>query len=387
VTPADEATIGVACAQCGATLEARELTCASCGALKHAAELERLAAEAQAAQSRRDWPVARKAWADALALLPPGTVQYRSVDLRLQEIDRLLRQEMPGPGKKSPMAKWATRLGPLGAALWKAKLVGLVILSKAKLILLGLTKLGTLASMGASFLLYWTLYGWRFAAGLVMSIFIHEMGHVLELKKFGIAASAPMFIPGFGAVVMLKQRPATVGQDARVGLAGPIFGLGAAVFAYAVYLSTGEPLWAALTRFGAWINLFNLIPVWQLDGGRGFAALTRQQRGVVLTIAAGLWFWTNDGLLLLVALGATYRLFTKDYPASADGTVLWRYAGLLAALGWLCTVGSGNLPKQNAPANARPVAAITSVWRASDTPRGNAGSRAAVAGPASHRLD
>src|SRR5262249_35422736 len=157
--------------------------------------------------------------------------------------------------------------GPLGILLWKFKAVGLLLLTKGKLILLGLTKLSTLTTMLGAMGVYWALYGWKFAVGLVLAIYIHEMGHVWELRRFGIAATAPVFIPGFGALVMLKQRPPTVGQDARVGLAGPIWGMVTACATLALFWATNAPIWAALTRFGAWINLFNLIPVWQLDGG------------------------------------------------------------------------------------------------------------------------
>ena len=123
-----------------------------------------------------------------------------------------------------------------------------------------------LLSMGV----YWTAWGWRFALGLVLSIYIHEMGHVAALQRYGIKATAPMFIPGFGAMVRLNQYPANPAEDARVGLAGPLWGLGAAVFAYAVFLATAIPFWAAIARTGALINLFNLLPIWQLDGGRGY---------------------------------------------------------------------------------------------------------------------
>src|SRR5437870_5020636 len=87
--------------------------------------------------------------------------------------------------------------------------------------------------------LYWTIWGWKFAFGLVLSIYIHEMGHVQALQRYGIKATAPMFIPGFGAVIRLKQHPADAREDARVGLAGPLRGLRAALAAYAVYRATG----------------------------------------------------------------------------------------------------------------------------------------------------
>lgn len=323
-------------------MPAAALSCPECHALLYAEKLEQLAFEAKSASDRNDPARAYAIWKQVLQLLPPESVQYRSVDARLIELEK--RMPHAEPLKRNPMARWAAKLGPVGVFLWKFKLIALTVLSKGKLVLLGLTKLTTLTTMLASLALYWSWYGWRFGLGLVLSIYIHEMGHVLELRKFGIAASAPAFIPGFGAVVLLKQRPATVGQDARVGLAGPMFGLAATGFCFAMYWTTHAPIWAALTRFGAWINLFNLIPVWQLDGGRGFAALTRGNRGFLLGLALLMWIITNDGVLFLVALGAGYRLFTKDAPKVSDTPVLQRFALLIILLAILCLTGLPGKP-------------------------------------------
>ena len=236
------------------------------------------------------------------------------------------------PQPENPVRKRVGVLGAIGAALWKFWGFILLALTKGKLLLLGLTKLSTLGSMLLSIGLYWSIYGWKFALGFVLSIYVHEMGHVSALAYYGIPATAPMFIPFFGAVVRLKAYPANPSQDARVGLAGPLWGLGAALVAMGIYLVTGSMLWAAIARTGAWINLFNLIPVWQLDGGRGFRALTRQQRVIVLVAAVALWMITSETVLLLIALGAVYRCFSKDWPEEPDNTALLQFAGLLAAL-------------------------------------------------------
>src|SRR5204862_5456159 len=116
----------------------------------------------------------------------------------------------------------------LALLLVKFKSVLLIVLTKGKFLLLGLTKLPTLLSMLAWIGVYWSLWGWRFALGMGVSIYIHEMGHVWMLRRFGIRATAPMFIPGFGALVRLQQHPTTVVADARIGLAGPVWALGAA---------------------------------------------------------------------------------------------------------------------------------------------------------------
>src|SRR5271170_6551965 len=294
----------VACLDCGAALEPDALSCPSCHALTRSQELESLAAQAREAMLRKDLAAARKFWEQSAALLPRDTVQYRSVRARIAELDAALGAQA-SPGK----SKWGKGAAGIGPFL-------LLALSKGKLLLLGLTKLSTLLSMVAFAGVYWTLYGWKFALGMVFSIYIHEMGHVLTLRHYGIPAEAPMFIPGLGAFIRLKRLSMTPIQDARVGLAGPLYGLGAALVALAVSYATGSKAWSAIAHFGAVVNLFNLIPVWQLDGSRGFASLTRHQRLIVLSGAGVLWLATSEPMLLLIGLGAVYRMFTKD--ASED---------------------------------------------------------------------
>jgi Zn-dependent protease len=316
------------CPNCAATLAPDALNCSACGRLTHAQEYEALAHHAKLAGQARDWHGARQAWAKALELLPEDSPEYRTVKARIDNLDLQLSD-------KNVWAKRAAQLGPVGVLLWKFKTVALLVLTKGKLLLLGLTKLSTFASMLAFFAVYWSLYGWKFALGFVLSIYIHEMGHVMALRKYNIAASAPMFIPFLGAFVRLRQYPANPGEDARVGLAGPIWGLGAAVTAWLAAITTGQPIWYAIAYTGAWINLFNLIPVWQLDGGRGFRALTRKQRGMALGVTVAMWALTQESMLLFIALGAGYRLFTRDYPAEEDNGVLTQYLGLIVLLALL----------------------------------------------------
>ena len=316
------------CPNCATALAPGALSCSSCGRLTHQQEYDALVQHAVLAGQARDWQGARQAWAKTLELVPPGSQQYRTAKTRIENLDLQLSD-------KNVWAKRAAQLGPVGVLLWKFKTIALLVLTKGKLLLLGLTKLSTFASMLAFFAVYWSLYGWKFALGFVLSIYIHEMGHVMALRKYNIAASAPMFIPFVGALVRMKQYPASVGEDARVGLAGPIWGLGAAVVAWLAAITTGLPIWYAIAHTGAWLNLFNLIPVWQLDGGRGFRALTRQQRGIALGAAIAMWAITQETMLLLIALGAGYRLFSKDYAAENDNGVLTQYIGLIVLLALL----------------------------------------------------
>jgi len=220
------------------------------------------------------------------------------------------------------------------AFLAKFKTAALILLTKGKFLLLGLTKMNTLLTMFASMGLYWALYGWKFAAGFVLGIYVHEMGHVWALRHFGLRASAPMFIPGFGAFVSLYDSPANASEDARIGLAGPIWGTGAALACLLPWVVTQGGLWLAVAHTLAYINLFNLTPVWQLDGGRGFRALDRQQRLLSMGLMLGMWYFAGSGMFLILALGGAYRVFwSKDHPIEGDRGAFVQYAGLLIMLG------------------------------------------------------
>jgi Zn-dependent protease len=312
------------------------LSCQACGRLTHAQEFEALSQHAKLAGQAGDWHAAKRAWVQALPLLPPNSTEYRTVKSRIENLNLQLQD-------KNVWAKRAAKLGPVGVILWKFKTIALLVLTKAKLVVLGLTKLNTLLSMMLFFAVYWQMFGWKFALGFVLSIYVHEMGHVIALRRFGIAATSPMFIPFVGALVRMKQYPANVGQDARVGLAGPIWGLGATVIAWLGGLATGQPIWFAIAHTSAWLNLFNLIPIWQLDGGRGFRALTRKQRGMALGVAVAMWVMTQELMLLFIGAGALYRLFSRDYADHDDNMVLTQYIGLIVLLALLVLMTSAPL--------------------------------------------
>lgn len=201
-----------ACRGCGSDIGRSALACPHCGALVHREELERLAREAREAEEGGRLPDAFAALRRMLELLPAGTRQRSAVSARVDELGR--RGIVPSPLRTAPAAspdvdasprpagrgwKLGKRFGFLGAAgllLWKLKSLLVIVGSKFKLVLLGLGKLQTLGSMLLSFGVYWSLWGWSFAAGLVIMIYLHEMGHVWALRRYGIAATAPMFIPG-----------------------------------------------------------------------------------------------------------------------------------------------------------------------------------------------
>ena len=169
-----------------------------------------------------------------------------------------------------PRRPWWRRAG--GSLL--ATLV--VIAAKAKTLLLLLPKLKLLttsATMLVSIAAYALIWGWKFAVGFVALLFIHEMGHVIALRREGVEASAPVFIPFMGAVVWAKSLGGNALAEARVGLAGPILGTIGAAACLPIAAATGSDLWTALAFTGFFLNLFNLLPVTPLDGGRAMAAL------------------------------------------------------------------------------------------------------------------
>jgi Zn-dependent protease len=316
------------CASCGTQLAARALACPLCKSLVHAARLKTLQSEAAQHEGEGRFHEAVACWQEALALLPAGTRQAAQV---ADERERVLRLA-PAQEAKRPLPQWAKALGPVGVAL-------AFLLGKGKLLLLGLSKLSTLLTMLASFGFYARTWGWSFAAGLVLSIYVHEMGHVAALKAVGLPASAPMFIPGFGAVVRLHARPPDRLTDARIGLAGPLWGLLASLAALGLgQLFPGAPVLKAVGATGAQINLFNLIPIWELDGGRGVRPLSRPQRIGLAALTLAALLVTSEGMLVLVALGLAFRCFEKDAPQEGSKGTLALFAALVVALGVLARV-------------------------------------------------
>jgi Zn-dependent protease len=326
----------VICPQCGAELSPALLACPRCRRLVHGQRLTELANEARAATDAGDPTAALQKWRDALDLLPPDSRQHATITAKVSELTRQVDAtgvRPTGQPSTSPGSKSSSNLRKtLGAGGVVAFLT--FLLPKGKLLLLGLTNASTFFTMLLSLGVYWAAFGWKFALGLVLSIYVHEMGHVAALLRYGMKASAPLFVPGLGALVMLKQRPADPREDARIGLAGPLWGLGAAAGAYAVALYTGWPTWAAVAKVGAWLNLFNLTPVWQLDGSRGFRALTRTQRWIVLAVLAATLAWTREGILFLVGGVALLRTLAepRDELPTGDRVALLQFLLLVITL-------------------------------------------------------
>ena len=214
----------------------------------------------------------------------------------------------PEPAERKPL--WRRSLGLLvvvGLLLAKfgAKLKGLLlILPKLKIFTTSATALVSVAA----YALIWT---WKFALGFVILLFIHEMGHVLQLRREGIKATAPLFIPFLGALVGMKELPKDAAAEARVGLAGPVLGSLGCLIPLGIWLATGEELFQALAYIGFFLNLINLLPVLPLDGGRAMAALSPWMwlAGFAMLIALVIFF--PSPIILLVVLFGGFETWRR----------------------------------------------------------------------------
>jgi len=252
----------------------------------------------------------------------------------------------PPPDEQRPW--WRRGLSLLfvvGALALKFGKAALLLLPKAKV----LTTSGTMLVSIAAYSLIW---GWKFALGFVVLLFVHEMGHVIQLRREGIEASAPMFIPFLGAAVMAKSLGDDATAEARVGLAGPILGTLGCLALLPVALTTGEDFWYALVFTGLFLNLFNLLPVVPLDGGRAMAALSPWMWFVGLFAMAVLAFAYPNPIILIILVLAIFETYRRwKARKSGDEKVIAYYrvkpAHRLAILGVylglivVCVVGMG----------------------------------------------
>jgi Zn-dependent protease len=216
------------------------------------------------------------------------------------------------PRGTSPLHRVRKRIGSALAAV-VALLAKFGVAIKALLVALpNLKLLVTAGTALVSVAAYSIFFGWWFAAGFVVLLFVHEMGHVIALRREGIKASAPMFIPFMGAAIFTRSLGDNALAEARVGLAGPVLGsIGAAVVAVVGEL-TGSSLLIALAYFGFFINLFNLLPVIPLDGGRAAAAMSPWMWFVGLFVMVALVF-LNPGnpILLIIVLFAAFQTWHR----------------------------------------------------------------------------
>ncbi|HUA45913.1 MAG TPA: site-2 protease family protein [Solirubrobacteraceae bacterium] len=216
------------------------------------------------------------------------------------------RPALDAPPQK-PRSTIRQRLSALGAAI-------VALLAKLKSILVLLPKLKLLASTGTilvSLAAYALLWGWPFAAGFIALLFVHEMGHVIALRREGIKASAPMFIPFMGALITARSLGQNALAEARVGLAGPILGSIGSAACILVWHATGNSLWEALAFTGFFLNLFNLLPVVPLDGGRAMAAMAPWMWFVGFAALIPLAFIFPNPIIFLILVFAGLETFKR----------------------------------------------------------------------------
>src|SRR5437868_7709674 len=270
------------------------------------------------------------------------------------------------PKTETAWSRIKKALGPLAV-------VGVVIakfFAKLKFVLLPLLKfLPILLKSGGTMLLmiwvYTQFWGWPFAVGFVILLLVHESGHLLVAKKFGLKVGAPVFIPFMGAFIALKEAPRNAWVEACVGIGGPMLGSFGALVCNALGEIFAAPLFIALAWFGYFLNLFNLTPVGMLDGGRIVTALSRWLwlPGFALLIWFG-WKYPNFivWLMVLASLPRVVSLFRKrteeerryfEVTASQRWTISFLYFGLIALLLAGMQLASRDLERQGLPAHRR----------------------------------
>lgn len=244
-------------------------------------------------------------------------------------------------------------MGSLGVA-------GAFLLGKLKwgLAVFKLIKLGTLLSMFLAVGVYATLWGLPFAVGFVLLLLVHEMGHAIAMRQQGIPASAPVFIPFVGAVIAMRGMPRDAWVEAIVGIGGPVLGTVGAAACLVAGSVTGAPFWFALASTGFMLNLFNMIPVSPLDGGRVVGVVSRWLWAVGFAVGIAVFVATRSPLLLLILVLGAVQLWRSlkaprtayyDVPAVRRVAMGAAYFGLLAlmAIGMSLSEGPLRVVHQN----------------------------------------
>jgi Zn-dependent protease len=311
------------CRRCSRELAPGALVCNQCHALVHSEQLDRLASEAKGLEAKGDPRQARERWLMGLPLLPRDSKQAHWIVQHARSLDAAAERLQPAPPGEN---KWARRLGPVGPLA--------VLLAKGKFLLGAVFKLKFLLSFFAFFGIYWAMFGAKFGIGFATLILIHEMGHYVDVRRRGLPADMPVFLPGLGAYVRWQALGVSLETRAAVSLAGPLAGFLAAVACTVIWWQTGNPLWAGLARAGAVLNLLNLTPVWVLDGAQAALALSKMERIILLTACLALWLILGQVLFFVVAVGAGYQaFFAGNFPAHSSRATTAYFVAVLIALG------------------------------------------------------
>lgn len=226
-------------------------------------------------------------------------------------------------------------LGGLAAAAAAAFAYG----KYALLILFKIPFATTLVSLLVSFGGYAIFYGPWFALALVTMILVHEMGHVVEIRRQGMQATAPIFIPFLGAAIFQRSHPTDALKQAQIGIAGPIAGTLGATAALALYAATQNEVLLLAAWLGFFLNLFNLVPVWQLDGAWVLAPVSKwfQAAGYAVVAALALFHVVSIFLIVIALLGVPtlvqrFRNADNPYYTSVPARARWALGAAWLAL-------------------------------------------------------
>lgn len=252
----------------------------------------------------------------------------------------------PAPRQNNRTLGW---LGSGAVAVW-------AVIKYGGLLLLKLPAFATLASALVSVGAWALLYGsWWAGLAIVAMIFLHEMGHVLEIRRQGMQASAPIFVPFLGAAIFQRSHPTDALRQAQIGIAGPVAGTIAATIAWLVFIDTHNPILLFAAWFGFLINLFNMLPVWQLDGAWVLAPVSPWfQVAGIAAIVVGVFFLhvlsviaIIIGLLAIGTARAAFRNAKNPYYTSVPSAARWAlglsWLGLVVYLGFMTFQAEGLL--------------------------------------------
>jgi Zn-dependent protease len=269
------------CSRCGQPLSPDDLACPACGLFVHLAELHELSRQAQVMEAH-DPQAAAQIWRECLALIPQDSPQTQMLSERIAMLEGGVSGRVEGGSLPiAEPAPWT----------WQGAL------------------LRTGGSMLVSILVYRYFINTEFAVGFVLLILVHEMGHVLAIRHYGIRAAPPLFLPFIGAVITVP-RLRNAQEEAIVGIGGPVLGTVGALVCFTLYGLTHYEILLQLSFFGFFLNLFNLLPVPPLDGGRVTAAISPWIWPFGLLALIGLeWIVGFNPIMILIVVYAGRRLW------------------------------------------------------------------------------
>lgn len=283
-------------------------------------QLDRLAQEAKASEAAGDLRRARDLWLSGLRWLPSTSMQAHWIEDHARALEAADPNQVQGLNTVTSPPQSRTIVGKRGVFnLW------------------------AVLSFAAFVAIYSRTSGIEFGIGFALLILIHEMGHYIDIRRRGLPADMPIFLPGLGAYVRWQALGVPLSTRAEVSLAGPFAGFLAAAVCAVLWWQTRDPYWLVLARVGAALNLLNLIPVWILDGGHAALALSKNERIALLVASLLLWAALREKMLLLVAAGAAYSaFFASDLPPYPSRRTTIYYVAVITALAAILRILPGH---------------------------------------------